>query len=286
MNDIPSGKSNQGARRAGPPNPGPDIPPLETLNTTGLTGAAEPQSAPPKNGARQPPQYAYFAPPATEGQPSYVVMHQDGKIAVFRPSEEGWLAGPLDCVEFMRRAPGELWYWFDAVEFDRYSASTREHKTFPAASGIPYHASDLLKARTAGQTIYVTKDEEQANLIRGLGFVATCCLANYWRPEYNLYFEGTDIIVLLPDNIERERIARKLTLIASQLRIGEQRQEIGSAEELARLTATAADYDCRRAFGLKLSKWRDVNTRNGPRGVVPDHRQKNLKMLGPSTTMK
>ena len=60
---------------------------------------------------------------------------------------------------------------------------------------------DLIKAVADGHTICIAEGEKKVDLIRGFGFLATCCAggANKWRPEHQRILQAADV-VLLPDN--------------------------------------------------------------------------------------
>ena len=194
----------------------------------------------------------------------YVTDTRGKRMKTFRqrrPSgepDQSWLWG-LEAGEYMRPAPEKNWAYFDAAKFGQYP-TTRERKVFnTAAPVIPYQLPDLLKAVAAGQTICIAEGEKKVDLIRGLGFAATCCAggAKKWRLEHAAFLQGADII-LLPDNdpAGREHVEAIAASLASarRLRILElpnlpEKGDVvdwhaagGSAEEFARLIAAAPEY--------------------------------------------
>src|SRR5215471_9375515 len=171
-------------------------------------------------------------------------FNRNGRKEVYqrRPSGEAdgsWLLS-LGAGEFMRPAPDKkIWVPFNAAEFERYPA-TRQRKVFgTAAPVIPYQLSDLIKAVAAGRVIYVAADEDEAEFIRGFGFVATCCAggANNWRPEHSAFLQGTNVVLYNGAKI----IAQSLAPIAGRLRILD--FEGDTVEELVALTAAAENYE-------------------------------------------
>ena len=202
----------------------------------------------------------------------YVTDARGKRMKTFRqrrPSGEpdrSWVWG-LEVGEFMRSAPGRDWVRFDTVKYDQYPVG-KERKIFnTAAPAVPYQLPDLLKAVVASHTICIPEGEKKVDLIRSFGFPATCCAggAKKWRPEYNVFLQGANI-VLLPDNdssgrAHAELIAESLASSARRIRILElpnlpEKGDVvdwhaagGSAEEFARLVAAAPDYVPDKAAG-------------------------------------
>lgn len=87
---------------------------------------------------------------------------------------------------------------------------------------VPYRLPQLLG--TAGP-VYVTEGEKDADRLAELGLTATCnpCGAGNWRPEFNPYFAGRDVVVL-PDNdglgiAHADDVARFLFPVAKSVRV-------------------------------------------------------------------
>jgi hypothetical protein len=149
------------------------------------------------------------------------------KFGQRRPSGEldkTWLWG-LEAGEFMRRAPGQNWFKFEAALYERYPAG-KERKTFnnPAAA-VLYALPDLLKALAVKQVVCIPEGEKKVESVRLLGFAATCSAggARKWRPEHSALFAGADV-VLLPDNDSAgrahvEAIAESLIGVAWRVRV-------------------------------------------------------------------
>jgi len=179
------------------------------------------------------------------GQVAFEVWYfnRNGQKEVYqrRPSGEAdgsWLLS-LSAGEFMRPAPDKkIWVRFNAAEFAQYPAA-RQRKLFgTAAPVILYRLPQLMNAIAAGRVIYVAANEEEAEFIRGFGFVATCCVggAENWRPEYNLFLQGADVVLYNGAKL----IAQSLAPIVRRLRMLD--FEGGDVEELVALTAAAEDY--------------------------------------------
>ena len=195
----------------------------------------------------------------------YVTDARGKRMKTFRqrrPSSDpdgSWL-WDLAPGEFMRAAPGKNWGRFNAAKFGQYPAG-RERRVFnTAAPIIPYQLPDLMIALAAQQTIYVAEGEKKVDLLRSLGFAATCCAegANKWRLEHTTFLQGADVVIL-PDNDPAghehgDAIARSLAPVARRLRVLDlpnlpEKGDIidwhaagGTAEELERLLAAAPEY--------------------------------------------
>jgi len=180
------------------------------------------------------------------GQAAFEVWYfnDNGRKEVYqrRPSGEpdgSWLLG-LDAGEYMRAAPDrKIWAPFNAAKFEKYSA-TGQRKVFnTAAPVIPYQLRELRDAVAAGRMIYLAANEEEAEFIRGFGFVATCCAGgaeNWRRPELNVLLRGADVVLYNGAKL----IAQSLAPIVRRLRIVD--FEGDTVEELTTRTAAAKDY--------------------------------------------
>lgn len=87
---------------------------------------------------------------------------------------------------------------------------------------VPYRLPQLLG--TAGP-VYVTEGEKDADRLTELGLTTSCnpCGAGNWRPEFNHYFAGRDVVIL-PDNdgpgiAHADDVARALFPFAKSVRI-------------------------------------------------------------------
>lgn len=87
---------------------------------------------------------------------------------------------------------------------------------------VPYRLLELLKA--VG-TVYVTEGEKDADRLADLGLNATCnpCGAGNWRPEFNQFFAGRDVVILQdndgPGLAHADDVARALYPVAESVRI-------------------------------------------------------------------
>ena len=193
------------------------------------------------------------------------VVGVDGKrVKTFsqrRPSGEAdgsWLWG-LGAGEFMRAGSGKDWIAFSETKFSQYPTRTRQRKVFDTpAPVLPYRLPELLQALANNQTICIAEGEKKVDRIRDdLGFPATCNAggAKKWGAEHTAFLKGADV-VLLPDNdpVGHEHvavIAESLSSSAKRVRILElpnlpEKGDVvdwhGSAEEFARLVASAPEY--------------------------------------------
>jgi hypothetical protein len=167
------------------------------------------------------------------GQLAFVVLRlviidaqgKHTKTFYLRPSGEPniWIYG-LNAGLFMRSAPGQYWRSFDAAKFECYPPVTRQQQVFAAAPAVLYRQAELLQAVAAKQTVYLARDEEQAEHCRSLGVAATCYPENNWRAEYNSYFKGAHVVLL---DTSAKLVAEFLASVTRRLRFG-------SAEEVAR----------------------------------------------------
>lgn len=88
---------------------------------------------------------------------------------------------------------------------------------------IPYRLPQVLQAKT----VFVVEGEKDVGALEPLGLVATCNPggAGKWRPSYNVYFKGKEVIIL-PDNDEPGRthakdVARNLYGVAASVKVVE-----------------------------------------------------------------
>jgi hypothetical protein len=86
----------------------------------------------------------------------------------------------------------------------------------------PYRLPELLSTQGA---VYVTEGEKDADRLADLGLTATCnpCGAGNWRPEFNQFFAGRDVVIL-PDNdgpglAHADDVARSLYSVAKSVRV-------------------------------------------------------------------
>lgn len=95
---------------------------------------------------------------------------------------------------------------------------------FDGVDRVPYRLQDLVSA-DPGETVFIVEGEKHADRLAEMGFVATCNFggAGKWRPAYNDYFAGMDVVIL-PDNddVGREHgdgVAWNLNGIAKSIEI-------------------------------------------------------------------
>jgi hypothetical protein len=87
---------------------------------------------------------------------------------------------------------------------------------------VPYRLPELLS--TVG-AVHVTEGEKDADRLADLGLTATCnpCGAGNWRPEFNEFFTGRDVVIL-PDNdgpglAHADDVAHSLYSVAKSVRV-------------------------------------------------------------------
>jgi primase-polymerase (primpol)-like protein len=187
------------------------------------------------NVVRRPPQSETRYPYCNAGQWAYEAIHSVGNVIFLGR-------------QYVRRKVS----WLKPENFD------------PVTSAIPYGLDDLAAANAAGQTVIIAENEPTVELIRNLGFIATCFADSIWLPVYGQYFRNTDVVIMTRFWVER--IASGLAPAARRVRIAPPPETIGSKEELARLVAAAALYAAQpESFGLKLSRPKVVTIKHGPR---------------------
>jgi len=86
---------------------------------------------------------------------------------------------------------------------------------------VPYNLPDVLQA----QMVFIAEGEKDCINLKHVGLTASCnpMGAKKWRPEYNRYFEGKDVVIL-PDNDDAGRkhgdsVARHLHGTAASVKI-------------------------------------------------------------------
>ena len=90
--------------------------------------------------------------------------------------------------KFSQRAPSPVggWFWkLDGVE------------------RVLYNLPEVANAKTNGETVYVVEGERDADTLISTGLVATTNFdgAGKWKPKYNHWFDGLDVIIIA-DNDE------------------------------------------------------------------------------------
>jgi putative DNA primase/helicase len=104
---------------------------------------------------------------------------------------------------------------------------------------VPYRLPELLAAVAAGETIFVCEGEKDVEAVRRCGAPATCNVggAKKWRPEYNHYFHGADVVIVADrDDAGRahaRQVAGSLRGVAAQVRIVEATQGKDVSDHLA-----------------------------------------------------
>jgi Toprim domain-containing protein len=138
-------------------------------------------------------------------------------------NHKAWVWG-ISAGEYMRKAPGQDWYRFDAQRWENLPA-TRERKTFEAAKIIPYRAPELIEAIALGNPVFVVEGEQKADALAKWNIRATCNAqgAGKWTPEHAEYLRGADVVIL-PDNDgagrkHAEQIGQSLVGIAARMRV-------------------------------------------------------------------
>jgi hypothetical protein len=220
------------------------------------SGAADPAAA-----ASAWTDHEYPMPSEQEEQALVIRYRQDGTFNVFRPTGDAdgsWMRGWDSVVtggEFVRFASSIQWVSSDSAMDEQEPVI--ERKTFPPAHIGIYFQAETLKAK-AKQTVYLVQDEPTADLIRSMGLPATCVALDWWQARHFPPFAEADVVLVRPDNIRRERLARKLSGVVRRLRVLEKLPEkLNGAEELTHVAEAAPEYDCRRAFSLKLGAWHE-----------------------------
>jgi hypothetical protein len=195
-------------------------------------------------------------------QPAFVMKRHNGvrhKIP-YRPSGEAdgsWIVG-LGGGLYMRRTPGELfWYPFNADQWEQWPA-TKEQKFFPPAPLAIYHSQEIEKAKAAGEPICIVNDEETADLFHHEGVAATCVAGglHHLQPGYYPFFKNADITLVPDDNDpwgrwRAEQIRNCLTPVAKRVRVH------GDAEPVGDAGASP------ETFGIALSSPKDVENAYG-----------------------
>lgn len=125
---------------------------------------------------------------------------------------------------------------------------------------VLYRLSEVIRARDAGETIFVVEGEKDADNLAAHGLTATTNAigAGKWKPEYNPYLKGADVVIL-PDNDEPGReharvVARELGPFAKRIKVvdipnlppkgdvSDWLQNGGTLEQLKALVEATAEY--------------------------------------------
>ncbi len=90
---------------------------------------------------------------------------------------------------------------------------------------VPYRLPGVLAAVARGETVYIVEGEKDADALAALGLMATTNPGGVgkWRPEYNEYFRGANVVIL-PDNDPPgrqhvEEVARTLHGAAAEVKV-------------------------------------------------------------------
>jgi hypothetical protein len=151
---------------------------------------------------------------------------------------------------------------------------------------VPYLLPELVKAVSAGQTVYIPEGEKDVDNLCAIGLAATTNPGGIkkWRAEYSEYLRGADVVVL-PDNHAEgrehgEQVVASLHGIAKRIRIldiGKHWAECpdkgdisawlaagGSAEKLKAITGALLDASIpsdNASFGPAWVAPKDIPTR-------------------------
>ncbi|MFH0775350.1 MAG: AAA family ATPase [bacterium] len=140
---------------------------------------------------------------------------------------------------------------------------------------VIYDLPEVIEA----QEVFIVEGEKDADNLRSLGFVATCCPggAGKWKQEYNEYFKGKKVVVI-PDNDEPGRkhgqdVANNLKKVAKSVKVVElpdlpEKGDItdwiaggGTKEKLVELVKEATEWQpVKEKLIDKLLKWDDLLT--------------------------
>lgn len=114
------------------------------------------------------------------------------------PAGKGWIWG-LQGGTYGQVKSGD---WFKAKDGKHYQAE----ETFDDAVRWLYHRDDVLKAKAAGQTVFLCEGEKDVETLREWGFTATTNAggAKYWSESFDHDLSGADVIIL-PDNDDAGR---------------------------------------------------------------------------------
>lgn len=136
---------------------------------------------------------------------------------------KSWIWG-IRAGDYMRKAPGQAWYPFNAERWESLPA-TRERQTFPAAKVMPYRAPELLEAIASGYPIFIVEGEQKVDALAKWNLRATCNAqgAGKWTAEHAAYLKDANAIII-PDNDvagrrHAEQVARSLVGIAARIRV-------------------------------------------------------------------
>jgi putative DNA primase/helicase len=151
---------------------------------------------------------------------------------------------------------------------------------------VPFHLPEVLKA----ELVFIVEGEKDANNLASTGLTATCnpMGAGNWRPDFNQFFEGKQVVIL-PDNDEpghkhAELVARHLHSTAKSVKVLElpglpEKGDVsdwlaagGTADQLFNLVEEAPEWQP----NAKKS-WTKEKHRGKPRDPSKPH----LRAVGP-----
>ena len=166
-----------------------------------------------------------------------------------------------------------------------------------------YRLPEVAVAVATGKTVFVVEGEKDADNLAKLGLATTTCPggANKWRPEYNKFFCGADVVIV-PDNDKAGRdhaasVASALHGIAKSVRlldiakvwpecpeggdVSDWVEAGGTTEKLAALVTELEDWDPRppRLRPLTLSKFFSLSIKPREMLLDPIIPEKGLAML-------
>lgn len=97
---------------------------------------------------------------------------------------------------------------------------------------VPYRLPELLRALNAGDTVYITEGEKDADAIHDAGGVATCnpMGAEKWRDEYSEHFRGTTSRVYIVADRDEPGRKHALRVRDSLLNVGVTAQIVEARE--------------------------------------------------------
>jgi hypothetical protein len=135
---------------------------------------------------------------------------------------------------------------------------------------VLYRLPELIEAIASDRVVFVVEGEKDVGRLCKLNIVATTCPggANKWRPEYNQFFAGADVVVIAdadePGRKHAKSVATQLSVVAKLVRlielpakdVSDWLEAGGTAEELWFLVE-------------KTSEWKQANTSNNSDSAIP-----------------